>query len=254
MAKKILIVANWKANPATKEEASSLARKMELVAVKLNMVKTVIAPSFPFLQTVKSKIKKIALGAQDGFWTTGPYTGEVPAEQLKSLGVKYVIVGHSERKIYFQETDEMINKKISALLKNKIKVVLCVGERERIDANIPEIVGEQLRNALRGIRGTELKNLIVAYEPVWAISSNANSRPDTPENSHQASIYIRKIIAGLYGEKASRNTPIIYGGSINASNIRSFMREAKMDGALVGKAGLDPRGFAELLKAASERL
>lgn len=252
MAKKILIIANWKANPATKEAASSLARKIESAAAKFSTtIETIIAPSFSFLQTVKSKIKKVSLGAQDGFWATGPYTGEVPAEQLKSLGVKYVIAGHSDRKTYFHETDAMINKKVSALLKNKIKVVLCVGERERVDANIPEIVGEQLKNVLQGIQRTELKNLIVSYEPVWAISSNANSHPDIPENSYQASIYIRKVIASLYGGKAARNVPVIYGGSVSASNIKSLIRDSKMDGALVGRASLDPQEFAELLKAAS---
>ncbi len=251
---KPLIIANWKSNPDTLSRAAVLARKIErgLARSLFRHIDIVIAPPFPFLSRVGQVLKSISLGAQNVFWeNTGPYTGEVSWHQLKHLGVRYVIVGHSERKIYLGETDEMINKKIRALLSNKLKAVLCVGEGERPGAEIPEIVGDQLKQALAGVKKSEIGNLIVCYEPVWAISTRPGARADTPDNAWRALVFIRRILTDLYGRDSADSIRIIYGGSVNSKNIESFLREGKMEGALVGGASLNFKEFAEIVKNAA---
>lgn len=254
---KPLIIANWKSNPPTVAEAVLLVKKIErslrgLGISKSRNVEVIIAPPFPFLSQVKKILKKSRLGAQNVFWgDVGPYTGEVSWRQLKPLGVTYVIVGHSERKIHLGETDEMINKKVKTLLENDLKPILCVGESKRDDSEIPAIVGEQLKNALAGISRTRVKNLIVAYEPIWAISTMPGARPDTPDNAFRATVYIRKILIQLYGRNLARAIKIIYGGSVNSENIAPFLKEGKMEGALVGGSSLKPEEFVKIVKTAS---
>lgn len=249
--KKILI-ANWKANPSTLHEAAELARKIELAASAHRNVEVVVAPPFPYLATVASVLKRAKLGSQDAFWEdAGPYTGEVSWRQLKSLKVGHVIVGHSERRIFLGETDEMINQKIRALLEHGLAPVLCVGERERIEREMSEAVAHQIGAALAGVKKNLIKNLMIAYEPVWAISTMPGSRPDTPGNAFQANVYIRKIVSGLFGRITGERVRIIYGGSVNAQNVSSFLTDAHMQGALVGSASLDAENFACILKAAS---
>lgn len=249
--KKYLIIANWKANPGTAEEAVVLARMTEKQISGQNNAHAVIAAPFVFLATIRPLLKKTELGAQDSFWSDGPHTGEISWSQLKNLGVKYVIAGHSERRSDCGETDPIINKKIIALLQNNIKAVLCVGERERVSKEISWEVETQIKNALREVKEKSIKNLIVAYEPKWAISSGKDAQPVTPADAHQAFLYIRKIISGLYGEKATNGVPIIYGGSVNSANARSFLTEGNMDGVLVGKSCLETKEFGALLKAVS---
>lgn len=248
---KPLIVANWKMNPDSPGRAGILAKKIES-RISGRKTEVVIAPPFPFLGSVGKALKKAKLGAQDAFWAdVGPYTGEVSWHQLKHFGVKYVIVGHSERRINLGETDEMINKKVKAALENDMYPILCVGERERAGNEIPSIVGEQLKFALRGVGKNQLKNLIVAYEPVWAISTQAGARPDTPDNAFRAALFIRKVIASLFDRKTSEKVRVIYGGSVNSGNVVSFLKEGRMQGALVGGASLDLKKFAEIVRLAS---
>lgn len=252
---KPLIIANWKMNPATFAEAVLLARKIERGLAGIRGVEVVIAPPFPFLMEVGRVLKKSKLGSQDIFWADiGPYTGEVSWRQLKEVGAEYAIIGHSERKLHIGENDEMINKKVRAALEHGVSPVLCIGERERAGNDIPGTVGEQLKNALRGVKKSFLKGLIVAYEPVWAISTMPGARPDTPDNAFRALVYIRKTITRLYGRTAGETVRIIYGGSVKAGNIASFLREGKMEGALVGGASLDPKEFVKIVRiAASNR-
>lgn len=248
---KPLIVANWKMNPASLKEAILLASAAEECAAKVKNVEIVLAPPFPFLGAIKSVIKKSKLGAQDSFWAdSGPYTGEVSWKQLAGIGAEYIIIGHSERRIHLGESDELIAKKTDALLKNGMNVILCIGEREREGGDIPIAVGIQLKSALIGVKKNMIKNLIIAYEPVWAISTNAGARPDSPDNAFRATLYIRKILVELYGRTAASAVRIIYGGSVKSANIASFLREGKMEGALVGGASLDPREFAEIVRNA----
>lgn len=248
MSKKI-IIANWKSNPASLKEAVLLAQKTDRAVSKYRNIEVIIAPPLPFLAATKEVLKKTKLVAQNVFWSGGPYTGEVSPTQLKNLGVSYVIVGHSERKLYLGETDEMISKKVRAVLEAGMSVVLCVGERERVGNEIPAVVGEQLKKALKGVNKKFAKRLIVVYEPVWAISTQLRARPDTPDSAFRAKLYIKRVLAGLYGRSVSEAIRVIYGGSVNSKNISGFLREGKMEGALVGGASLNIQEFAALTRA-----
>ena len=229
-----------------------LANKIERSLARVRNIDIVIAPPFPFLLPIAAVVKRAKIGAQNVFWQDcGPYTGEVSWHQLKYLKADYAIVGHSERKLFLGETDEMIHNKVRVLLENSMTPILCVGERERLGDDIPEIVGEQIKAALKGIKKNILKKLVIAYEPIWAISTMPNARPDTPINAFRATIYIRKIISELYGRTAGNEVQIIYGGSVNAKNIKGFLEEGRMQGALVGSASLDAVEFAEIVAIAS---
>jgi triosephosphate isomerase len=248
---KKLIVANWKANPVNLREALVLAQKTELAASRARArgVEVVVAPPFPFLAAVSSALKRIKIGSQNAFWgDIGPYTGEVSWRQLKSLNISHVIVGHSERRLFLGETNEMINKKVRALLEHGFAPILCVGEREQAGDEMPEEAGEQLKAALAGVKKSLLKNLIIAYEPVWAISTMPNSRPDTPENAFCTNIYIRKVVTDMFGRECGEKVRVIYGGSVNAKNILSFLTDGHMQGALVGGASLDAEEFSEIIR------
>lgn len=248
MQKKV-IIANWKANPDSLKEAVLMAKKIESGLGLLN-TEVVIAPPFPFINGVDKVLKKAKLGSQNVFWAkSGPYTGEVSINQLKNLGVKYVIVGHSERRMNLGETDEMVNKKIVSLLENGLKPILCVGEAERKDS--ASIIKLEIQKALRGVKKNFLKNLIIAYEPIWAISTNPGAAADTPDNAFRIKIYIKKIIADLYGRDMAESVKIIYGGSVNSLNISGFIQEGRMDGALVGGASLKLEEFIEIVKKAA---
>lgn len=247
MRKKI-IIANWKMNPATAGEAAELAEKIERAAAGGRRADIVVAPSFPYLTAVGAVLSRARLGAQDAFWKeSGPYTGEVSARQLKNLGVKYVLIGHSERRVNLGETDEMIAKKIAAVAATGMTAILCIGERHRTGNDIPTEVGMQFKSALSGLKKSFVKNVVVCYEPVWAISTMPGARPAKPDDALRANIYIRKIIGGMFGPATGRGTRVIYGGSVNAKNIAGFLASGGMDGALVGAASLDPQEFARLI-------
>lgn len=246
-----LIIANWKMNPATRREAVSLASRVRTGIQKIRSAAVVIAPPALFLEALHSADKKLKLCAQDIFWeAAGPYTGAVSWRHLNDFGVRYVIIGHSERRIYFGETDEMVHKKLSAVLLHGFTAVLCVGERERQENEIAPIVGEQLLRAVRDIPPRFLKKLVVAYEPVWAISTNPGAKPDTSENAFRARVFIKKVLTKMFGNTAAGNVRIIYGGSVKSGNIASFIRDGKMEGALVGRASLDAEEFIRIVAIA----
>lgn len=250
---KPLIIANWKANPDSAGRAMLLTRRIEKRILPYRNVSTVIAPPFPYLLPVREALDHSKLGAQNVFWgDMGPYTGEVSWHQLKHCGVQYVIIGHSERKIYFNETDSMIAKKVRSVVEHGMIAVLCVGERERIGDEIPAVVEEQLQNSLHQLKNKATDNLVVAYEPIWAISTMPGARPDTPENVFRTKLYIRKILSGIFGKHKGEKIRIIYGGSVTKDNIASFLREGKMEGALVGGASLLPSEFAKIVSEAGK--
>lgn len=253
MVRRPLIIANWKMNPDSSGRAVLLARKIERGVARVRNVDVVVAPPFPFLYGVGRVLKKAKLGAQNVFWADiGPYTGEVSWHQLKHMGVQYVIVGHSERRIHLGETDDMVNKKVRSILEHDLGVVLCVGERERVGNEIPSIVGEELRNALRGVKRSYLKNLTIAYEPIWAISTTPDARADTPDNAFRAKVYIKRTMVKLYGSRVAAGARIIYGGSVGEKNIAGFLGDGKMEGALVGGASLRPDEFISIVKQAAK--
>ena len=249
--KHILIVANWKSNPDSTHGAVSLARAVESAHARFRRVRVIVAPPFPFIESVRAVLKSVHVAAQDVFWDKGPFTGEVSPHQLKSLGVRYVIIGHSERRMYGGETDDRIQKKLAAALAKGISPIVCVGERERNGKDIPALVGDQIRKALSGIPARLVSRVIIAYEPVWAISTNSGATPDTPENAFRAKMYIRRVLTDIAGQKKARGIPILYGGSVSPANITSFLQDGEMDGALVGGASIDPKQFSDILRIVS---
>ncbi len=235
---KNLIVGNWKLNPITQTEAKKIVARIK----PTKEVDVVICPPHPFLAVIKFPL----VGAQDCFWNSkGPFTGQVSPATLKSLKVKYCIVGHSERR-NVGETDEQINEKIKELLVFGITPILCVGHGttvEEDDLEVIEVIKEQLKKALKGI---ESEKVVVAYEPVWAISSgnpHATKRIATPEHVSRVALYI-----------ATKFKPmgVLYGGSVNAGNAEQFLQLPQINGALVGGASLIPSEFNAIVKIAKE--
>jgi triosephosphate isomerase len=218
----------------------------------MTRVETVICPPFVFLANVKCQKSSVKIGSQDVFYEKkGAYTGEISPAMLKDLGVKYVIVGHSERRA-LGETDEIINKKAKTALEEGFKVILCVGEKERdLDGEYLNFLRAQINDGLKGISKKFLANVIIAYEPIWAISSGTGAKADNPESAMQTAIFIRRELLPIIGNQAARNTPVLYGGSVNPENAGGFLGKAGMSGLLVGEKSLSPEEFSEILKIAN---
>lgn len=265
---KKLIIANWKMNPASLKEAKALFDATKKNTAKLKKVETVICPPFVYLAafgsfgfarasgsgTRLSKSQAVSVGSQNCFYSDkGAFTGEVSPVMLKSIGVKYVIVGHSERRA-MGETDEMINKKIKSALACGLKVIFCVGEKERnVDGEYLNVVKKQLQIGLAGADKKMLKNLFVAYEPVWAISTNRSASggkavEDSPDSFLRMSLFIRKVLFEMFGNAWQHSTPVLYGGSVNAQNAEGFLKAGLAAGLLVGGKSLDKKEFGEILK------
>lgn len=247
-----IVIANWKMNPQTAKEAAVLFRAVSRGIRGVKNVDVAIAPPFVYFQKLQAESgkRKAALAAQDIFWEErGAYTGEISPAMLKTLGARYGIIGHSERRIHLGETDEMVNKKIKAALQSGLIPVLCVGERirERPD-EIPASVGEQVKKALAGLKRGDFKNGIIAYEPVWAIGTGT---PETPDGATRAALYIRKIVRDMLGQKTADSVRVIYGGSVNAKNAAAFIsRDIRgMEGLLVGGASLNAEEFVEIVRS-----
>lgn len=256
MTKKI-IVANWKMNPRTAKEADGLLSEILACKTVLKNAEIIICPPCVYLDRLSAMLRtprrklQIKLGSQDVFWEKGgSYTGEISIPMLKSLEVRYVVVGHSERREYLGETDEMINKKIRAGLKAGLKVIFCLGEKERDDrGGYLKDIQKKLNEGLSKVSKKELSNLIICYEPIWAISSSKSARADTPDDFLQTSIYIRRSLFFKFGHKMAHQIPIIYGGSVTAANVKDFLIDGKAGGVLVGRASWKVKTFADLLKS-----
>jgi len=243
-----IIVANWKMNPPTVKEAGVLFSDISSLAKNLKGKTVVICPPYPFLFiSQKLKNKKIILGAQDiSSFSSGAFTGEVSPKMLKDMGVRFVIAGHSERRS-LGETDKIINEKISNSLKHKLSVILCVGEKDRDhDGKYLSFVEKQIKNCLNDITKPQLKNIIIAYEPVWAIGKNA-VREATVEEFTEMRIFIRKVISDIYDSKVAHTIPILYGGSVNVENAKEFMEKGGADGLLVGRDSLNSKRFVGII-------
>lgn len=249
---KKIIIANWKMNPSTAAEAVRLANEIGRRIKNIQNVEVVLVPPFIFLRDVTSIVSNnpgLKLGAQDAFWKrNGAYTGEISVAQLKALGVRYVIIGHSERRA-LGETDEMINKKLKAVLGAGMRAVLCVGEQEKTkNEAFPQIIRDELSFGLAGIKKIFFKNLIIAYEPIWAIGDSGRGRADTPKNVYEISVLIRRELYRTIGRRAAERIPVIYGGSVDSKNAKIFMREGAVDGLLVGGASLNHKNFVKIVK------
>lgn len=247
------IIANWKMNPATLKEALKLTHELSRKP-RLSTVEVVVCPPFPYIEAISGHWPSFKTGAQDVFWETeGAYTGEVSPTMLKSMGVRRVLVGHSERRMFLGETDEMVNKKVRATLRTGLRVVLCVGEpkhvrREGIEA-ARAYVRAQLHSALKTLfpRSVTRRSLTIAYEPIWALSTSKNPRVDTPDDAAEMIQFIKHIVSKtLY-----KFTPeVLYGGSVNASNAANFLERPEIDGALVGGASLRAGEFQKIIDIA----
>jgi triosephosphate isomerase len=247
---KLLVVANWKMNPNTLKEAKQLFNRVKTGIKNVKNVEVVICPPFPYILNLKSEILNLKFGAQDCFWQEkGAFTGEVSPAMLKDLEVEYVIVGHSERRRNLKETDEMVNKKLRAALMADLKPILCVGSEDRDQKKEFKKIKIQLERDLSEIKKSNLKNLIIAYEPAWAVSTTKGSTIATPKQVREGAFFIRKILTELFDKNSAKKIRIIYGGSVDSSNIQDFLKKAKMAGVLVGAASLKPNEFIRTIKA-----
>ncbi|MBQ9553374.1 MAG: triose-phosphate isomerase [Clostridia bacterium] len=251
--RKAVIAGNWKMNK-TPAEATELinAIKAELDGKKTDGCEIVACvPYVDIANAVEAaKGSPIHIGAENVHWEkSGAYTGEISADMLKECGVEYVIIGHSERRQYFGETDGTVNKRVHAALEAGLKVILCVGEllTEREQGVTAEIVAKQTKIALLGVTAEQLKNVIIAYEPVWAIGTGKTA---TADQANEVCGAIRMVIGGLYGLKAAAGITIQYGGSMNAKNASELLAKEHVDGGLIGGASLKAPDFGVIIAAA----
>ncbi len=238
------IVANWKMNK-TISEAIAFAKEISKENFKDREV--IICPPLTALKDLKNSLdKKFKLGAQNTFYEiSGAFTGEISPIMLKDIGCEYVIIGHSERRQYFSETDEIVNKKIKSALSNGLKVIICVGEKleQRKSEQTFDIIETQLLMGLQGISQQDFTNIMIAYEPIWAIGTGLNAASSQAEEVHT---FIRKVLEENFNAKA---TKILYGGSVNPANSKDLIKEKNIDGLLVGGASLDAKKFIEIIKS-----
>lgn len=218
-------------------------------------VEVVVCPPFTSILKVAEALKgsNIRYGAQDLFWEDeGAYTGEVSSKMLKDLGCSYCIIGHSERRTYFGETNESVNKKVKAALKYEIIPIMCVGERleERDKGKTFDVVKDHVEGGLKGLAKNDVLNIVIAYEPVWAIGTGRNATPEQAQEVHK---YIRELLKSSYGGEVSSQVRIQYGGSVKPDNIRGIMDGEDVDGALVGGASLKLDDFIEIVKQSKRR-
>ena len=244
-----IIAGNWKMNK-TSTEAHDLAAKLIPLVADVQDREIILAPPFTALRTVGGAIKgtNMALSAQNLFWEDkGAYTGEISAEMLLDLGCRYVIIGHSERRRYFGETDDTVNKKTHHALKKGLLPIVCVGESlsEREAGKANEVIERQLLGAFKGMTADAMLKIIIAYEPVWAIGTGKTATPEQAEDVHE---FIRRKIGTMYSSDIADPLRIQYGGSVTPQNVSSLMAMPDIDGALVGGASLNPESFAALVK------
>jgi triosephosphate isomerase len=248
-----IIAANWKMHRTHLEAIQAVQKLSYLLDAKdTDRVEVVICPPFTSLRTIETLIQSdrlpYGLGAQDVHWEDeGAFTGEVSPVMLEALRVSHVIVGHSERRAMFGETDEVVNKKVRAVFKHGMTPILCVGEtlRERDLGDTANAVTGQIRAGLQGVAPEDVARLVVAYEPIWAIGTGRNAEP---ADAGQVVELIRETIGSLASAETAQAVRIQYGGSVKAGNIRDFMAHPEIDGALVGGASLDPEEFALVVK------
>ncbi len=245
---KKLIVGNWKLNPEGVVKARSLFASVKKVANKTKNVDVVMCAPYTFLPVLKTlSTTRAILGAQNVYpEATGAFTGEVSVKMLKELNVKYVIVGHSERRA-MGEDSMFISKKVNALLKSNLTPILCVGESHRDGSGeYLQFVKKQLHESLAGVPKSNIKKVVIAYEPIWAIGKSA-TREATAVESMEMSLFIRKVVSDMSDTKVAHATRILYGGSVNKDNARDFMMHGGVDGLLVGRACLSVKDFGKII-------
>ncbi len=243
-----LIAGNWKLFK-TLDEALELVSQLKMLVKDQKNVEIVVAPVFTAIASVSKAVKgtQIKVAAQDCYWEEeGAFTGEVSPKLLKDAGCTHVIIGHSERRQYFAETNDTVNKKTKASLAAGLTVLFCVGETlsERESGSTFQVIETQLRGGLSNISADDLKLLVVAYEPVWAIGTGKTA---TEQQAQEVHAYIRKLLSEIYSKKTANSTRILYGGSVKPDNIKGLMAQPDIDGALVGGASLKADSFAGII-------
>jgi triosephosphate isomerase len=251
MRKKI-VAANWKMN-MTQAESAEFVRSLLLDLGDILEVDVVIIPPYTAIAKVTEALgraQNIKVGAQNMYWErAGAFTGEISAALLRDLFVRYVVLGHSERRALFGETDEVVNRKVLAALEATLRPIVCIGETldQRDAGKVEETLSRQLRGSLANLDAKQLQETILAYEPVWAIGTGRNA---TPEQAQEAHVFIRQTVAEMTDATTADRLRIQYGGSVKPGNARELMSQSDIDGALVGGASLEARSFVEIVKAA----
>lgn len=248
-----LIVGNWKQNPATVSRAEKIWIDLQKnLRGRRGASDVAIAPPVLFVADLKELAgsEKVDFIAQDvSVFDGGAYTGEISAAQLRSVGIKCSLVGHSERR-EMGESDDVIRQKIQILVENKLAIILCVGEKERDGSGDHfNMVEEQLLSAVTDLNAADIKNLIVAYEPVWAIGTGENA---TPSDVEEMKLFIHKVLSDRFGREAAEHTRVLYGGSVTGTNAEELLKSGKADGFLVGGASLSAKDFASIIKIADK--
>jgi triosephosphate isomerase (TIM) len=250
--RKPIIAGNWKMHK-TASEAKTFTEEVKGLVPDTDKVDSVICAPALFLENLAEQTKdtKVEIGAQNmHFEESGAFTGEVSPVALADLGVKYVIIGHSERREMFNETDDSVNKKTLAAFKHSLTPIVCVGEtlEQRENNETKDLVGSQVKKALTGLTEDQVKQTVIAYEPIWAIGTGKSS---TAEDANEVCAHIRQVVASEFSQSAADSVRVQYGGSVKPNNIKEYMAQSDIDGALVGGASLEPQSFLQLLEAGS---
>lgn len=250
--KNILVVGNWKMHPGTQAEAIILLETLNRnIKSKTPYATVVVCSPTLFMVGLQKSLKKgrTLLGAQDGFFDdTAPHTGETSVAMLKTVGVSHIIVGHSERRSH-GEDDQLIAKKVSAVLQGGLTAIVCVGEKERdVHGDYFTFIEKQVKSLLQTVKKAQLPRLVIAYEPIWAISGgNGHGKTATPEDAYEMKLFIQKVITDTLDRSAVSKVRVLYGGSVNEENAEGFIHEGKTDGFLIGGASLKPADFTKIV-------
>lgn len=252
--RKKIVAANWKMN-MTQGEAAGFVETFLRELTDFDAVEVVLVPPFTALAKVSEAlhdVQNVKLGAQNMYWEKGgAFTGEISAAMLRDLYVRYVVLGHSERRALLGETDEIVNRKVRAAHEGSLRPIVCIGETlaQRDAGEVEKVVGDQLRGSLANLGVKELSETVVAYEPVWAIGTGRTATADQAQEVHA---FIRRTLGEMADEATAGRIRIQYGGSVKPDNARILMSQPDIDGALVGGASLDPRSFAEIVRGAAD--
>lgn len=242
-----VIAGNWKMNMLPNEAISFIEQITPLVKDTNNEVILCVPYTDLFYSLLTAQNTNIKIGAQNMHWEEkGAYTGEISGQMLKSIGVEYVIIGHSERRQYFAETDDTVNKKVKAALANELKPIICVGEtlEQRENGTAEEVITKQTMLALEGLSKDEMENVILAYEPIWAIGTGKTA---TSEDANNSIKWVRNKVEELYGKEVADQVIILYGGSVKAENAKELFSTTDIDGGLVGGASLKVDEFSKIV-------
>jgi len=252
--RKLIIGGNWKMNLGSPADAKNMIKKLMILVKKISSVDIIVAPPFTVLESMVNMAKKsnIKIGAQNMYFEEkGAFTGEVSPTFLKSLGVEYVILGHSERRDIFKESDDLVNKKLKKAISMQLSPIVCIGEHldERENGKTKEIIFNQIENTFKDLQKEDIIKSVIAYEPIWAIGTGKTATPEQAEEIHS---YIRETLMKKYDKETADLVRIQYGGSIKPTNAEDLFKQKNIDGGLVGGASLQADSLFEIIKAADK--